>query len=786
MIRKCLAFFLLFSTFSFAQEQEIKILNTNINTSAAEFGATYVNPNTVIYASSKKTENEKLLSKDRRERNQQLFLELYYGVISTSGDIIESGKVSPNNETQIFESDITFTPNAQTCYFTLNNFYNNVESVKDSAKWKTLQLMKASINSSFELSNVTHLPFNSKDYSVRYPAVSSDGKQLFFVSNMPGGFGGNDIYVVDILPNNTFSEPKNLGANINTKDDEIFPFSDENNTLYFASYGHKGLGGFDVYKSEFVDGNYQTAENLPDPINSKYDDFNYIINNANNTGYFSSNRKGSKGDVDIYAFKIYDKDCIQTISGNLENETDHQLISEASVSLFINNELIETQKIQNNSNYSFNVPCNTSYKLIVEKEDYQPFEIEAITTTESVFTKNIALKPVECYRTISGLVFNEKSSKQLSQVNVSLFENGTLKETQLTQVGSKFSFILNCKDTYKIVAQKEGFLNTEVDLVTKNKPYYLEDQNLYLTPLICEQTITGLVVNENNQPMTNVKISLFINDVLSDLQLTNTTNSFTFNVDCETSYKIMAEKEGYLPAETKLLTNNKPNFSNTVNLTLLPDVCNTVIAGTILDKETKKPLPEALVAFYKQDLLISNPTLNAQANFNFDAECNTQYKVVTSLIGYKNSIVYINTSSIDKEKLTKDILLEAVEEFISKDEETLIKTDVIYFDLDSYEIRPDAAIEINKVINILKKYPNLKVEIASHTDSRAPDNYNLNLSEQRAQATMNYIILGGIDPSRLTAKGYGETQLLNKCKNGVVCTDAEHEKNRRTEFVIIE
>ena len=244
----CSVIFIFFVTFLSAQEKEIEIFNTSINSSYAEFGITYFNSNTVIFASSKKVESDKNFSKSRRETNRQLFLDLYQGIVSENGDIIETGKFSNELDSKFFESDISFTPDGKTIYFTWNNFYNT-QSRKDSAKWKSLQLMKASINERFEISNIRHLPFNSEAYSVRYPEVSKDGKQLFFASDMPNGFGGTDIYVVDIFSNDTYSKPKNLGKTINTKEDEIFPFIDNNNTLYFASNGHKGMGGFDIFKS---------------------------------------------------------------------------------------------------------------------------------------------------------------------------------------------------------------------------------------------------------------------------------------------------------------------------------------------------------------------------------------------------------------------------------------------------------------------------------------------------------------------------------------------------------
>ncbi|WP_252191208.1 OmpA family protein [Polaribacter sp. Q13] len=115
----------------------------------------------------------------------------------------------------------------------------------------------------------------------------------------------------------------------------------------------------------------------------------------------------------------------------------------------------------------------------------------------------------------------------------------------------------------------------------------------------------------------------------------------------------------------------------------------------------------------------------------------------------------------------------------------MIAINPIYFDLDKSFIRRDAAIELEKVARIMRKYPELKIKLGSHTDSRAPDDYNMALSERRAQSSLAWLIARGVNASNITGKGYGETQLVNKCSNDVKCSEAEHQLNRRTEFVIL-
>ena len=305
---KKLALLLLLITFTsniYAQQQEpeFEIINTSINSEYAELGVTYLSDNTVLFASSKKNNKDKDFKKDRRRNNSHLFLDLYKGMVAENGDIIQIERFKNEIKNMFFESDIAFTPDYKTIYFTWNNYYDT-KSRKDSAKYKTLYLFKASIDKNLNVSKITPMPFNSKNYSVRSPEVSKDGKQLFLVSDMPNGYGDFDIYVVDIYSNGSHSWPKNLGPNINTKEAEFFPTIDQNHNLYFSSYGHKGKGNLDIFKSEFKAGKFQKAKSLPSPINSKYDDFALVVDNSLNAGFFTSNRKYGKGGVDIYAFKV--------------------------------------------------------------------------------------------------------------------------------------------------------------------------------------------------------------------------------------------------------------------------------------------------------------------------------------------------------------------------------------------------------------------------------------------------------------------------------------------------
>ena len=143
---------------------------------------------------------------------------------------------------------------------------------------------------------------SSNEYSVGHPALTPDGQILFFVSDMPGGFGGTDIYQI-VKKAGKWSKPKNLGAEINTSGNEMFPFATENGDLYFASDMHPGLGGLDIFTAHLREGKWARPHNLGSPVNSSYDDFSLATDSTGDQGFFSSNRPGGLGDDDIYWFQ---------------------------------------------------------------------------------------------------------------------------------------------------------------------------------------------------------------------------------------------------------------------------------------------------------------------------------------------------------------------------------------------------------------------------------------------------------------------------------------------------
>ena len=433
---------------------------------------------------------------------------------------------SSSVNTQFNESTPVFTKDGNTMYFTRNNYVNRKLGT-DIENTILLKILRATKDKNGNWGDIVEVPFNSDQYNVAHPALSSDEKYLYFASDMPGTFGSSDIFRVEILGDNQYGTPENLGNIINTAGRESFPYISKDNVLYYSSDGIPGLGGLDIFAVKFnADGSTSKPVNIGMPGNSADDDFCFVFNSDSKIGFLTSNRPGGKGKDDIYSF----------------HEDKPLLFS--------------------------------------------------------------------CQKNIKGIVKDAKTKAIIANAKV------ILSDKVMKEVG---------KDQSK------------------------------------------------------------------------TDGTFTFEkVNCNDShYYLRGEKEKYETAE--------------VNVT------------------------------------------------------------------------------VGKDEVVYEILLNPRQVAIKKgmDLAKVFEIKEIKFDYNKANIRPDAAVELTKIVEVMREYPKMKIDIRSHTDSRGADSYNLKLSDRRAKATLEWIVKQGIDKKRLKAKGYGETRLVNGCSNGVPCTEEEHQENRRSEFIVV-
>ena len=335
-MKKYIALFVIcFSVVAYSQDTpgEYTIDNAKVNTKFSDFGTSFFGENKVIFASPK---DDIVITRKTWSGNNQPFLDLYIGIIDKDGRIINKKKITGDVNNKYHEGVVAFTKDLKTVYFSANNYTEKHKAKKDSTGMVNIQLYKATLSGEGEWNNVIKLPFNSDEFSTGHPALNKDDTKLYFVSDRLGSIGKTDIFVVDINEDGTYSEPKNLGDKINTEKREMFPFISGDNILYFSSNGHPGYGGLDVFASKIFDSSVSDPINLENPVNSLKDDFAFIINDAIDKGYFSSNRANGKGDDDIYSFISFPPINIegkQVVSGIILDKETLKLIPEATVIL---------------------------------------------------------------------------------------------------------------------------------------------------------------------------------------------------------------------------------------------------------------------------------------------------------------------------------------------------------------------------------------------------------------------------------------------------------------------
>jgi outer membrane protein OmpA-like peptidoglycan-associated protein len=503
--------------------------------------------------------------------------------------------------TKYHEGPVTFFKDYKKLVFTRNN-YSKGRSRTGSDGVNKLKLYMASENGK-SWGNVKELPFNSDDYSCGHPALSPDDTKLYFVSDMPGGFGGTDIYVVEYR-DGAWSSPVNLGREINTEGNEMFPYMDENGNMYFSSDGHEGLGGLDVFYVEMKEGiPMSDIQNLGAPINSEKDDFGFITDAKRSSGYFSSNRKRGFGDDNIYAFR---HGC----------------------------------------------------------------------------------------RQLNVLVYDAETKQPLENVDVRLVKNGENKELFVTASDGKVTVCLETGTDFEFKALKEGY---------------------------------------------------------------------------------EANGIGYGTFATSL--KNKTSITMYLQKSKAP-----IIKGTVIAEVNQRPIKGATVTLQNgKDGSTQQVITGADGKYEFQTKKEGEYSISATKDRYA-----VNTESLGKVKQTRKSPKTVEQNLGLVGQGDIFRLENIYYDFGQYFIRPDAAKELEtKLVPILKKYPEIRIEVRSHTDSRASDTFNTKLSANRARAVLDYLTARGINIKRIEARGYGESELINNCDDSAECTEAQHQANRRTEFKIL-
>ena len=354
------------------------IKNVAFNTKQSDFGG--ILQDSILYFTSGRHRKGKNYA-----WNQQPFLDIY--TLDKNSNTLKSLDNIIN--TKYNEGLVSFSPDGNTMFFSRESFYEKDFQKKSKFKYSQLYIYKATKVSN-EWTDVKGLSINNKNYTVKNPSVSQDGKTLYFASNMPNGFGNFDIYKSSIKENGTLGKPKNLGPKINTNGQEMFPFISNKDILYFSSDTHLGLGGMDVFYSKMVNQKFTEVKNIGIPINSNADDFAFYINEDTQEGYISSNRNGGKGSDDIYAIKK-DTPCSSKVDVIVLDSKTNNSIPNATVTIVSSIKKYPIATTNKNGLAQMIADCEEKINLQVDNSNYE----SQLVTIENTPTQTIYLKPLD-------------------------------------------------------------------------------------------------------------------------------------------------------------------------------------------------------------------------------------------------------------------------------------------------------------------------------------------------------------------------------------------------------
>jgi outer membrane protein OmpA-like peptidoglycan-associated protein len=620
------------------------------------------------------------------------------------------------------------------------------------------------------------LPFqwNNVHYSFEHPAISANGKYLIFVSDMPGGFGKTDLYGSE-WKDGSWSKPVNLGAGINTAENEVFPYQASNGVLYFSSDGRVGSGGLDIFRSVSKNNVFRYASNMGTPINSGRDDFGICFLKGDSVGLISSNRTGGAGGDDIYFFKRVRK--YATMQGRIF--LDKELTAAGAnrpVSLYDQDGSKVDQSTTDDKGFfrfAFLNPEN-SYTVELDENDNDKLRKLYLTDTEkrkiaaAAILKNKArfkvlepdltkLKELEdedpAFYIGLTLLKSNTTSTPMAGVKVNLV-NAAGKVTQSTTTNTFGAFAfrhITDRDTFRIVldnekslfSSKDNFVLTNLNgEKVQNSSADKAGQTVFdfngknankkliakVEPSKLYKNFAGILSNENHVVIQNTKVTI-------------QNESGTIKQECKTdnkgyfAFKRLPVDENYFMS----LDEDDVPLAKLAKKVIITDLAGNIILEVDLRQMLKdrfKILPSDASSL--TDIEVDDPWLQVLNNKKAD----------------------------------------------SKDETVTIRENLFY-PVNEWKASPEAKVILNKVLQVMNANPALKIEISSHTDSRGSDQYNLALSVKRANAAMEYLLQNGVKASRLKAIGYGEQKPLNRCVNDVDCSDEEFSKNRRTEFKVV-
>jgi outer membrane protein OmpA-like peptidoglycan-associated protein len=641
---------------------------------------------------------------------------IYYVDTANNKDWRSAKLFSKNLTTILNDGPVTFNSLRDTIYFSRNQEVKGKLSDISSPRNK-LGIYYA-VKKEGQWTNVRDVRINNEYYNVTTPCLSPDGKKLYFASDKQGGYGGSDLYY-SLWKDGRWEDPVNLGPVINTKGNESYPFISSAGDLFFSSDGHPGLGGKDIYFSTFSDSTWITPVALDAPVNSQFDDFAFISDSLMNEGYFSSNRDGT---VDIYHYKtIFHK--LSNCKDQRENEYCFKFSDGAKIP-------IDEKYLQYVWRFG---DGSKATGLNVEHCFKGPGKYEVIL---DAVDKN------------SGKIFFTKLAYSLELKDI---EQPILNSVTSALEGDIISFdglSSNFPGSHALVYTwyfGDGDRTTGENVKHKFK---VKGEYEVKLGLILRQDKSGRI----SEACSSKRIMIFPNK------------------SEKTSYDASVKK----PEEKLNIFNYDHAFIKNLYSAEKEYNKDVVFQVEILSSKTRLSSDNKVLTNIPKKYIVREVLQRADSSYSYivDEERNLMdtYPTFTELIdlGYKNTRIK-SFALVDP----------AAKELITLKKVFGVSTDVL-FKQNDISLSSAGTQLLDLIMGFMAKYPGVKLEISTHTDDLSTSAANLLISQKRAEVMVNYLIINGVNVSRLIAKGYGESKPITLNSN-----ESQRKLNRRVDFTII-
>lgn len=624
------------------------------------------------------------------------FIKIYF-VDSVATVQKTPGVFSKRLNTNFNDGPVTFSSKGDTIYYSRNLIVDGKVSEISSTRNK-LGIFY-SVFDGTDWSKPKDLRINSEWYNVTTPCLSPDGKRLYFASDKPGGYGGSDLYY-SVLRNDYWEDPVNMGPVINTKGNESYPFINAAGEFFFASDGHPGLGGKDIFFARYADTCWLEPVDLAAPVNSPFDDFGIFTDTLMQTGYFSSNRDKS---LDIFQFKT---NYPQVFYNSPQKDNNYcYLFSDSGT---IN---IDTTNLQ----YRWSFGDGKTASSPKASHCYQgPGNYDVRL---DILDRN------------SGRIFFSKLNLDLQIIDV---EQAYINSPAYALKGQQVSFdsrksylpgykVLSCSWDF---GDKERSTGEQVTHSFAEKGKYSvnlqmairSDSNRLVKKTGISRTIT--ILDNDNQVRSNLASLSPGNELPHDVQKSS-------NVEVLSRYSANTEAKKVVVYRVELMSSkSKLEMSGRTFRSVPP----TYIVKESLDQYTNE---YSYTVDQQLNLMATYPAYVKMASLGFG---NVRVKLVVLTDPAEkelNNLIRINGAFADT-----------------------------YFDF-SDKLTSTAFIMLDQIVKFMNRYPTVKLEVGVHSDNAKPEEASLQLSQKRAQLMVDYLTNRGVNPKRVFAKGYGGSKPIS-------------------------